>query len=85
MTTTQTDLSQTIAVENMQIGHRYLHTIAGYENGWVVASVEHHRPAIQVHRNGEWVHPQLVTVTYNNGRSITEETGTDLWIECDEA
>jgi hypothetical protein len=79
---TSTALSSTIAIEEMQVGSRYLNVRPGCEHGWTVASVERHASDLQVLRGGEWVAPTLVTVTYHNDRSVTHEVGTDLAIDC---
>jgi hypothetical protein len=74
----------TTTIEAMQVGHRYLETIdPTYDHLWIVASVERHEAKVEVLRNGEWVTPELVTVTYASGQSITHEVGTEIAIDCD--
>jgi hypothetical protein len=72
------NLTQTISIDDFQIGRRYIETIPGFEHAWTVKSIERREAKIQVLRNGKWVTPMLVTVTYVNDRSITEETGTEI-------
>lgn len=80
-------MSASIAIEDMQVGHRYLNTVdPAFEGGWTVTAVELHVSTyVQVHRGGAWIYPEIVTVTYGNGRVITHERGTDIAIECDKS
>lgn len=75
MTTTST--FHTIKIQDMEIGHRYVELRPGFDT-YVVTAVEIHDAKFQVLRNGQWVTPKLVTVTYNHDESITHEFDTDL-------
>lgn len=72
---------QTVKIEKMTVGARYVDTHPGYENGWIVETTERRQAQIDVWRNGAWFNPTLVTVTYRNGISITHEIGTDIAVE----
>jgi hypothetical protein len=83
MTSTTTPAAlRSLAIEDFRVGSRYVATIAAeFNHGWTVASAERHESALQVLRGGEWVTPMLVTVTYHNGRSITDEVGTMVAVD----
>jgi len=79
-------IAREIVIDDMQVGHRYIETIAPtFDARWIVASVERSPAKVQVLRAGEWVTPELVTVTYGSGQSITHEAGTVIAIDCDVA
>jgi archaellum component FlaG (FlaF/FlaG flagellin family) len=79
------DMTATIRIQNVRPGRRYVAvTHARFVPNWTVATVERHRSQLQVLRDGRWVSPVLVTVTYRNGEQVTHEHGTVLAIDLNE-
>ncbi len=81
MTVTATTEFKSLAAEDFRVGFRYWSVRPGFEQAWTVESVEIHTADYQVQRDGQWVSPELVTITYRDGRTITVEKGEQVAIQ----
>ncbi|MFD0032490.1 hypothetical protein ACFVJK_30335 [Streptomyces sp. NPDC127172] len=71
----------TLAVEDFQAGHRYWPVRPGFEWAWTVADVTRYTPDVEVFRNGRPVRPEMVRVTYRDGRTRELEAGEQVAIQ----
>jgi hypothetical protein len=81
MTATQTETEiTTLAAEDFQPGYRYWAVRPGYESAWTIASVEIATAEYEVQRDGQWISPQIVTITRRDGNVRTFEKGEQIAI-----
>lgn len=71
----------TLAAEDFKVGYRYWAVRPGYEQNWTVTDVTPHTADYQVYRDGQFITPELITITYGDGRTRTFEKGEQIAIQ----
>jgi hypothetical protein len=74
-------VTTTLAAEDFRPGYRYWPVRSGCEQAWTVASVETYTADCEVFRDGRWVAPQMVRITYRDGRIRDLERGEQVAVQ----
>lgn len=72
---------QPLAPEDFVPGFRYWDVRPGFEWAWTVAAVETYTADVEVYRGGAFVRPEMVRVTYRDGRTRTFTKGEPVAIQ----